>query len=141
MKYGGSGVDFGYAAMERHWRANTGAPVVLARALHAAIHAGQAGVIAEIKRASPSQGIIRPDFDCGTIARAYRDGGATCLSVLTDRDYFQGCEEYLRQARAACARQFAFNPRRVMAEMRYVGTGATGGEVVFHCARGGGAEY
>lgn len=72
------------------------------RALRGKIEAGQAGVIAEIKKASPSRGVLRQDFRPAEIARSYADHGAACLSVLTDQDFFQGTEEYLREARAAC---------------------------------------
>lgn len=94
-------------------------------ALKQRVAAGDAAVIAEIKKASPSKGVMRENFDPVEIAKSYQDGGAACLSVLTDRDFFQGHEDYLVAARDACnlpviRKDFIVDPYQVI-ESRSIG--------------------
>lgn len=101
------------------------APRGFAAALQAQVAQRRPAVIAEVKKASPSKGVLREPFEPAQIAASYAAGGATCLSVLTDIDFFQGHDDYLRQARAACSlpvirKDFLIDPYQVV-EARAIG--------------------
>lgn len=105
--------------------ANKDAPRGFADALARSLKAGRSAVIAEIKKASPSKGVLREDFHPAEIAASYEEGGASCLSILTDRDFFQGHEDYLKEGRAACdlpviRKDFIVDPYQVF-EARAIG--------------------
>lgn len=103
-------------------------PRGFAAALQSQVARAEPAVIAEVKKASPSKGVIREDFHPAEIARSYQAGGASCLSVLTDIDFFQGADAYLQQARAACElpvirKDFTVDPYQVV-EARAIGADA-----------------
>lgn len=103
-------------------------PRGFAKALINTVASGQPGIIAEIKKASPSKGVLREQFHPNQIAQSYAAHGATCLSVLTDQDYFMGSAEYLKEARAACSlpvirKDFMIDPYQVY-EARAMGADA-----------------
>ncbi|MEA1890354.1 MAG: indole-3-glycerol phosphate synthase TrpC [Pseudomonadota bacterium] len=94
-------------------------------AIRERVEAGRAATIAEIKKASPSKGVMRENFDPAQIARSYEAGGAACLSVLTDVEYFQGNDDYLKQVKEACSlpvlrKEFIIDPYQVY-ESRLIG--------------------
>lgn len=98
--------------------ATADAPRGFVNAIKSSLSEGRSAVIAEIKKASPSKGVMRENFIPADIAQSYEKGGASCLSVLTDIDFFQGHDDYLKQARAACSlpvlrKEFIIDPYQV----------------------------